>query len=161
ASSDGRSSPVRPTVAGSERHGVASSAVMRSRLASQALVGNAITLPAGAVYFGIVVRGPRPDLSVPVPSPTAEAAVHAAQLTAGLRLVGGTPWWPVADAPVEVFALLDASSGELVSILRAPFVPDEPNTAPAPSTHEPHLPIGDGAGLRPRPCDVEERLKRP
>lgn len=104
-----------------------------ARAVSQPLLLNATGLPEGARYFGFVILGRPPTAVEPAPTvPSNRAVVCVADLIGEPRTFGGRRWSPIINSPAEVLELIDAANGQLVTVVRAAFLPDPPSGSARP-----------------------------
>ena len=56
------------------------------------------------------------------------AVLYIADLVGESRTFGGRRWSPILNAPAEMLELIDAANGQLVTVVRAAFLPDPPSS---------------------------------
>jgi hypothetical protein len=101
-----------------------------TRPVTQPLLCSATGLPEGARYFGFVIPGRPPAFGEPASTvPGSRAVLYIADLVGESRTFGGRQWSPIVNAPAEVLELIDAANGQLVTVVRAAFLPDPPSSA--------------------------------
>ena len=97
---------------------------------TQPLLCSAAGLPEGARYFGFIIPGRPPTLAESGSTvPSGRAVLYVADLIGESRMFGGRRWSPILNAPAEVLELIDAANGQLVTVVRAAFLPDPPSSS--------------------------------
>lgn len=106
------------------------------RAVIQPLLCSATGLPEGARYFGCVVASRPPATDATSSVPNGRAIVHVADLIGQPREFAGRQWWPVPGAAAEVLELIDVATGQLLTVVRAPFRAAEPRALSASASEE-------------------------